>query len=237
MDDDKRWELISTSSDGVDSAIDLVAKGVDLATSSPLGSAIQGIAGAFTERGKLIRYDQKMAGTYLGAIFESLSTVEGIATNITRLREQLDQAEWPRPEEVAATFRALEEVAKKTTNAKKREILRHAAINAFDPSFYEEGLVRRFITAIEDLEYGDVELLRRMVQVGEERPLDGTNETFVAVPRETFKFGSTVSMDAYHVSRLESVGAAKVGSGGSGQVTTFGLRLLQFVSEPQGDDE
>ncbi len=78
------------------------------------------------------------------------------------LEEGIPEDEQPEPADVAAVINAVLQASKTTADSKKRRLLKNALVNAFDLEQYQLGLTIRLIKIIEELEYGDIDLLGRI---------------------------------------------------------------------------
>jgi|GEM_PF-4808951 len=91
-----------------------------------------------------------------------LEKIPAIEQKIDVLLKHLPSDKQPEAADVAAVFGAVIQASKKTADVNKRRLLKNALINAFDPEQYQAGLTLRLISILEDLEYGDVELLGKI---------------------------------------------------------------------------
>ena len=91
-----------------------------------------------------------------------LEQVEDIQNRLDILLEKLPEKEQPQPADIAAVMKAIIDVSEKTADYRKRRLLKHALVNAFDIEQYRAGLTLRLVAILKDLEYGDVEFLGRI---------------------------------------------------------------------------
>ncbi len=88
--------------------------------------------------------------------------VEKISHKLDILIKTLPFGERITPADVASTINAAMKASEKTADAKKRKLLKNAVVNAFDVEQYKAGLTLRLFKILENVEYGDVEMLRRV---------------------------------------------------------------------------
>lgn len=100
-----------------------------------------------------------------------LDTMVTISEKVDRLLKELPVEEQPQPADVASIMKAAIEVSEKTADAKKRKLLKNAFVNAFDREQYETGLTLRFFSILKNVEYGDVDLLKELVNKSKDVPL------------------------------------------------------------------
>lgn len=93
-----------------------------------------------------------------------LHSVAGMSASIEILIKDLEQqSEWPTPDDISSILSAANRISKKTADAKKRRLLQQAIVNAFDSELYRQGIVLRLMKLLEDLQYGEIELLERIL--------------------------------------------------------------------------
>jgi hypothetical protein len=156
-----------------------------------------------------------------------LEQISKISNNLDGLLTKLPREERPEPSDVAAIIEAAMETSRKTAGAKKRKLLKNAVVNAFNLEHYQSGLILRFFSILQDLEYGDVELLRR-VRV-KPAQLSSLNDDFS-------------SLTYHHLELLNKMGLVMIWnhssntplgmSGGNLKISELGKKLLEFVAEP-----
>jgi hypothetical protein len=156
-----------------------------------------------------------------------LEQISKVSKNLDDLLAKLPIGERPEPSDVAAIIEAAMETSRKTAGAKKRKLLKNAVVNAFNLEHYQSGLTLRFFSILQDLEYGDVELLRRI----EVKPmqLSSLNDDFSA-------------LTYHHLELLNKMGLVMIWnhssntplgmSGGNLRISELGKKLLGFVAEP-----
>ncbi|MEL6556188.1 MAG: hypothetical protein AAFQ63_22435, partial [Cyanobacteria bacterium J06621_11] len=88
--------------------------------------------------------------------------------NLNLLVERLPSDEQPQAADVAAVIQSVIEASEKTADYKKRQLLQNALVNAFDIEQYQAGMTLRLIDILKEVEYGDVELLGRILRVHNE---------------------------------------------------------------------
>lgn len=96
-----------------------------------------------------------------------LDTIVTISEKIDRLLKELPVEEQPKPADVASIMEAAIEASRKTADAKKRKLLQNAVVNTFNLEQYQTGLTLRFFSILQDVEYGDVFLLRNLANQSE----------------------------------------------------------------------
>jgi hypothetical protein len=156
-----------------------------------------------------------------------LEQISKISNNLDDLLAKLPREEQPEPSDVAAIIEAAMETSRKTAGAKKRKLLKNAVVNAFSFEHYQSGLTLRFFSILQDLEYGDVELLHR-IQVKPSQ-LSSLNDDFSA-------------LTYHHLELLNKMGLVMIWnhssntplgmSGGNLRISELGKKLLEFVAEP-----
>lgn len=97
-------------------------------------------------------------------VLEQISKISG---KLDKLLVELPLEEQPEPADVAAIIEAAMEASRKTAGAKKRQLLKNAVVNSFNPAQYQAGLALRFFSILQNVEYGDVELLRRIASASD----------------------------------------------------------------------
>jgi hypothetical protein len=119
-----------------------------------LGNAIKAIVG-------LDKYSpqERIKDRQFQWVLEQISKISG---KLDKLLAELPLEEQPEPADVAAIIEAAMEASRKTAGAEKRQLLKNAVVNSFNPAQYQTGLTLRFFSILQDVEYGDVELLRRI---------------------------------------------------------------------------
>jgi hypothetical protein len=96
-----------------------------------------------------------------------LTQIEEIQGKINVLLKVLPDDERPEPADFAAVVTAIIQVSEKTADFRKRRLLKNALVNAFDVEQYKSGLVLRLIALLQDLEYGDMEVLGKILNAEE----------------------------------------------------------------------
>jgi hypothetical protein len=145
--------------------------------------------------------------------------------------EGVPENERPKPAEIGAVLHEAVKAARGAVNRDKRRLLRNAIVNAFSKEMYEEGLVRRLLRVLDDLEYGDVHTLNDFSGV------EGENT-------QLRKFGgATGSARRHHVGVLAAHGLISItgydkdappeeSHNGWIAMTHLGRRLLALVKDP-----
>jgi len=107
----------------------------------------------------------------------------------------------------------------KAADERLRKLVENAAVNSFDPDRYEAGLNRTLFDILSRIEYGDVHVLRSLLEERDQ----------LATVREP-------SLRSFHLRRLTEVRlAVSPNSDGSGTVITeLGRRLLDLVDSGGG---
>lgn len=91
-----------------------------------------------------------------------LEQISEISNKLDSLLTQLPPEDRPEPADVAAIINAAMEVSQKTAGSKKRQLLKNAVVNSFSITQYQEGLTLRLFSILQDVEYGDCELLKQI---------------------------------------------------------------------------
>ena len=96
---------------------------------------------------------------------------------------------------------------------KIRELVENAAVNAFDPDKYDEGLTRVLLSKIAKLEYGDIAALRQIASVPSAETTRGT------------------TLLDFHLGRLvdERLAFSAYGDGSGVVATELGRKLLELI--------
>lgn len=143
---------------------------------------------------------------------------------------KLPKDERPEAADVAATIEAALEVSRKTADAKKRRLLRNAIVNAFDVEQYQTGLTLRLFSILQEVEYGEVELLRRIADASD------------AVGIKSLEPYNPAALTYHHLEILgkqnlvqiwnrETTTPLGMNTNSHTRITELGRRFLQFVAE------
>lgn len=165
------------------------------------------------------------------------------------------------PSDLAALVDASSKVWKRNADARKRKLLRNALLNAFDPKQYAEGLTLRLLGILEDLEYGDVWVLRTMREQFDKWPRDknGTllvtaddlksarehGDTVVPIRIDDVRQGSLIDdhikrLDGHRLVYPQHKGWLLNGKSENSALkvplpSAMGERLLALLAEPEAD--
>lgn len=177
------------------------------------------------------RFDKKMRRIEWKWLIDDVPATKKIVERIETLAEEHGAT----LADIAATLEAIDEVSRKTTNPSKRQLLRNAAVNAFDPEMFEEGMTRLYLKAIETLEYGDIDTLRMLYSVSNSSDLEGVRRVSVGgrdadvnyMPRHHAQFGGM------WLRRLTEHECIYGPHGNVYQISHFGCGLLDFLAEPE----
>ena len=138
---------------GVDQGLNELA--VSMVTGDPVGG-VKALAQALG----ITTANQRM-NAYLQQEFEDW--ISSIAIELQARIEQLeDTASKPTASDVLALVTAVQKVYENTGDQTKRDLLRRAVVNAFDPDLFHKGVTLRLLSILDDLTYGDVFLLREL---------------------------------------------------------------------------
>ena len=161
----------------------------------------------------------------------AIDTLSRVERKLDELREALPPDQHPSAEDVAATLRSIEEVSRKTADAKKRRLLRNALVNAFDPDLYKQGLTRRLLRILEDLEYGEVALLARI-------PKDPWTQVHVLLEKADRAVATASTLNGHHLQTLIAKGLVmEIHNGELVSAAAFGEALLDLVREPEPEPD
>ncbi len=116
-----------------------------------------------------------------------LDQIPVLQEKIDILLNRLPDEEKPEPADFAAVVKAVLQASEKTADSKKRRLLKNALINAFDLEQYSNGLTLRLIAILEDLEYGDIELLGRILEADQKIASHTQSDIDRALGRSTYK--------------------------------------------------
>ncbi len=126
----------------------------------PGGQAFKHLTGSYFETP-----DRRLARAHGRLEFEwLLDDVAEIKERVKRLCEERKPEEQPTAADIGSLLEAANRVSRKTADDRKRRLLRRAVLNAFDSDLYEQGLNLRLLRILEDLEYGDVVLLKDLAE-------------------------------------------------------------------------
>lgn len=131
---------------------------VDLAGAGGFASTILGVGRALEGLSAAGRAETVLEEEWREWVTESLKR---LSTHVEAWNDR-PKEERPTGTDVAAVVEAARRIYERTGDRKKRELLRTAIVNAFDPELYREGLHIRLIRILDDLEYGDLEILGRI---------------------------------------------------------------------------
>lgn len=167
-----------------------------------------------------------------------LQQVEEIQNRLDILLEELPVEEQPQPTDVAAVIRAVIKASEKTADHQKRQLLKNALVNAFNREQYQAGLTLRLLSILEDLEYGDIYVLRKILKSEESKNnelshLDLSSEHRMRVYQVKTIFGnndlSTASIIFHHIDILESQKLISIESNSDEQNEDNSLSLSKRV--------
>lgn len=96
-----------------------------------------------------------------------LTQIDKLQEKINILLKTLPEDQKPEPADVAAVITAIIQASEKTADYRKRRLLKNALVNSFDAEQYQAGLALRFIAFLEELQYGDVDVLGRISRAEE----------------------------------------------------------------------
>ncbi len=160
-----------------------------------------------------------------------------ISHKIDILIQKLPPGEQIEAADVAAIIHAAMKASEKTADAKKRKLLKNAVVNAFDIEQYQAGLTLRLFKILENVEYGDVEMLRKIYQKNIKEPN--------GIQIGTLKSNSSSGIGDILFHHLEILEEQKLivmwnklnplGSGNQGvaRISDLGEKFLEFIKEAQ----
>lgn len=228
-----------------DLMIALLKGGVNLMTLGVGGDACELLAKKMMGREEI---DDWLLGQSLIFISDDLGVIRN------RIEKLLEMEEAPTTEDIASILREVIEASKTTKSAQKRRILRHAAVNAFDPKFHEEAMVSTLLELVQSLSYLDVVVLRKLVDIAVKQNA-GSNQwpTFVQVSLvekdhrqiqtsqsllefERERLPHTIEYRSIH--RLKDHGLISFGGATPKTVSVIqlGIAFYEFVKEPVPED-
>lgn len=166
-----------------------------------------------------------------------VSEIGKISHKIDILIQKLPPDEQIEAADVAAIINAAMKVSAKTADAKKRKLLKNAVVNSFDIEQYQEGLTLRLFSILENVEYGDVEILRQICQKNIKEK-DGTHiSTLKILP------SSGIGDILYHHLKIleeqdlivmwNKANPLGAGSQGVTKISDLGEKCLEFIKETQ----
>lgn len=134
------------------------AKGAPVVAAAFLGGPLAGLAAKVTVEA-LAEFRRRLSDQAARDAVQGLADREGeIRANHVRLVE----AGYGSVADVRAIVDAYVAAWTAQPDARVRDLIENAAVNAFDPKRYEEGLARRIHLLLAELDYGDVSLLLRI---------------------------------------------------------------------------
>ncbi len=163
-----------------------------------------------------------------------LEETSRISQKLNILMTKLPEDERPEPADVAAIMEAALKVSRKTAGSDKRKLLKNAVVNSFDLDQYQNGLTLRFFSILENVEYGDVEQLRKIAD----------KKSSVVFNKELYLSQSTHrgALVWHHLKILDKQGLIStwnqdgvigVSKNGCIQVTDLGKKFLEFLRQPE----
>lgn len=162
-----------------------------------------------------------------------LEQISNISEKLDKLLNSLPIEEQPEPADVAAIIEAAMETSRKTSGAKKRQLLKNAVVNAFDPEQYQMGLSLSFFSILQNVEYGEVELLSKLAE----------NSEAIGVQSLSNQPNSLVY---HHLELLNKLGLVLIWNRGQNplgmdiqaytRVSEFGRKFLGFVCKTDVDE-
>ena len=148
------------------------------------------------------------------------------------LNEELPPNQQPEASDIAAILEAAMDASRKTADFKKRRLLKAAVVNSFNPKIYQAGLRLRLFSILNNVEYGDVELLYNLSQQGDTVEIKTLAQ---GVRRGELVFhylGVLQKLELILLWNLDSGAPLGVASTGHLMVSELGQRFLEFVAEP-----
>lgn len=96
---------------------------------------------------------------------EVMEFVDGVTSGWVAFEERwATRQKHPKATDVAVVLEEGRKIYLSTSDDGKRRLLHNALVNAFDPDVYEAGMIRRLLHVLDELEYGDVVLLRSIYE-------------------------------------------------------------------------
>lgn len=165
------------------------------------------------------------------------AATSAVEANINRL---IAEGQKVTPDDLHAALKGVLQASESTIGADKRELLKRALVNAFDPELYKQGLAARVFKALAEVEYQDVLLLRdlskrrgvfRLTAAHTSDP-DRVDALFLG-SQEWQDSTAQASLRALERHALVMVyNVDFVGSSGAVVLTGFGRHFLAYLREP-----
>ena len=162
----------------------------------------------------------------------AVEEIAKISHKIDILLQKLPPDEQIEAADVAAIINAAMKASEKTADAKKRKLLKNAVVNAFDVEQYQEGLTLRLFKILEQVEYGDVEVLKQVLEESKKQAKGSLIE---------FNVNRKGSMKEHHLGIL--INLTLISEYGTTYkereryhkivISEMGERLLDFISKPE----
>lgn len=166
-----------------------------------------------------------------------IQKVGEISHKIDILLKRLSPDEQIEAADVAAIINAAMKASEKTADAKKRKLLKNAVVNAFDVEQYQAGLTLRLFKILENVEYGDVEILRKIYQ----KNIQENNGAQIGILKSNNSYGIG-DMLFHHLKILEEQDlivmwntSTPLGSGNQGvtKISDLEKQFLEFIKDTQ----
>ncbi len=158
-----------------------------------------------------------------------IEQIPQIQNKLNRLLQIIPPEDHPEPSDISAIFEAAYRVSRKTADPKKRKLLKAALINAFDKELYLEGMTLRLMGILEDLYYGDIDILNRLnIEVQGNSSL------------KKYSQNRLTDQELHHIEILEKYALVRVATNSTPQqitIRTLGQKLLQLVLKDYPDDD
>jgi hypothetical protein len=214
-------------------AAEVILSAADIIPFPGVGAAIKAVVSLSLGLGKYSS-DERLKDKQFKWV---VSEIGKISPKIDILIQKLPPDEQIEAADVAAIINAAMKASEKTADAKKRKLLKNAVVNAFDIKQYQEGLTLRLFSILESVEYGDVEILRKIYQKNIKEPN--------GIQIGTLKSNSSSGIGDILFHHLEILEEQKLivmwnklnplGSGNQGvaQISDLGKKFLEFIKEAE----
>ena len=170
----------------------------------------------------------------------AVEEIAKISHKIDILIQKLPPDEQIEAADVAAIINAAMKASEKTADAKKRKLLKNAVVNAFDIEQYQAGMTLRLFKILENVEYGDVIILRKIVEIA------GYQSNSIVMFRDFIGQGDNSNKKDIRFYHLEILYNQKLilvwntsfplgleEARGCMQLTEIGEKFLEFIKEPE----
>ena len=223
-------------------AAEVILSAADVIAIPVLGAAIKEVVSAGVGLGKYSPNERLKNKQFNWVINE----IGKISHRIDILLNKLPSDEQIEAADVAAIINSAMKASEKTADAKKRQLLKNAVVNSFDIEQYQQGLTLRLFKILEEVEYGDVQILSVVKEINVEGI--GYSEKYeiksLLKNLQNENSSGIGNIFYHHLEILEKQNLVVIwnrlsnqplgiASQGNVQITDLGKKFLEFVKETQ----